>query len=147
MAGRAWTGLLLGLMVLGVTTPGATQDRAPPRAFELGDNYPNPFHPATSIPFTLLQEACADGHAPTVTLEIYNVLVQVVAVPELQTGGRERLRGLRLRCGSYVAYWDGRLLDGERDVTPGVYYYRLTVDGQSQVKKMIVRREARNSTD
>jgi hypothetical protein len=134
MAGRAWTGLLLGLMVLGVTTRGDAGE-GPPRAFELGDNYPNPFHPATSIPFTLLPEACADGHAPTVTLEIYNVLVQVVAVPELQTGGRERLRGLRLRCGSYVAYWDGRLLEGEREVTPGVYYYRLTVDGRARSRK------------
>lgn len=77
-----------------------------------------------------------------VTVEIYNVLVQVVAIPELQTGGRERVRGLRLRCGSYVAYWNGRYLDDEREVTPGVYYYRLTVDGQSQVKKMIVRKES-----
>ena len=34
MTRRAWTGLLLGLMVLGVNTPGAAQERAPPRAFE-----------------------------------------------------------------------------------------------------------------
>ena len=40
-----------------------------------------------------------------------------------------------------MAYWSGRYLDDEREVTPGVYYYRLTVDGQSQVKKMIVRKE------
>ncbi len=141
MAGRAWTGLLLGLMV-GVAAPVRAQDRSPPPVFELGDNYPNPFFPATSIPFVLTQEACTDGHVPLVTVEIYNVLVQVVAIPELQTGGRERVRGLRLRCGSYVAYWNGRYLDDEREVTPGVYYYRLTVDGQSQVKKMIVRKES-----
>lgn len=140
MAGRAWTGLLLGLAV-GMAAPGSAQERSPPPTFELGDNYPNPFFPATSIPFVLTQEACTDGHVPLVTLEIYNVLVQVVAVPELQTGGRERVRGLRLRCGEYVAYWNGRYLDEDREVTPGVYYYRLTVDGQSQVKKMIVRRE------
>lgn len=140
MAGRAWTGLLLGLAV-GLAAPASAQERSPPPTFELGDNYPNPFFPATSIPFVLTQEACTDGHVPLVTLEIYNVLVQVVAVPELQTGGRERVRGLRLRCGAYVAYWNGRFLDEDREVTPGVYYYRLTVDGQSQVKKMIVRRE------
>jgi len=109
--------------------------------FELGDNFPNPFFPATSIPFVLKPEACTDGHIPLVTLEIYNVLVQVVAVPEMQSGGRERVRDLRLRCGTYVAYWDGRYLADDREVTPGVYYYRLTVDGQSQVRKMIVRKE------
>jgi hypothetical protein len=140
MAGRAWTGLLLGLMV-GTAAPASAQVPTSPPVFELGDNFPNPFFPATSIPFVLTSEACTDGHIPLVTLEIYNVLVQVVAVPELQTGGRERVRGLRLRCGSYVAYWSGRYLDDEREVTPGVYYYRLTVDGQSQVKKMIVRME------
>ncbi len=140
MAGRAWTGLLLGLMA-GLAAPAAAQAPTSPPVFELGDNFPNPFFPATSIPFVLTPEACTDGHIPLVTLEIYNVLVQVVAVPELQTGGRERVRGLRLRCGSYVAYWSGRYLDDEREVTPGVYYYRLTVDGQSQVKKMIVRKE------
>lgn len=140
MTGRAWTGLLLGFMV-GMAVPAAAQVPSLPPAFELGDNFPNPFFPATSIPFTLTQEACTDGHVPLVTLEIYNVLVQVVAIPELQTGGRERVRGLHLRCGSYVAYWNGRYLDDEREVTPGVYYYRLTVDNQSVVKKMIVRKE------
>jgi len=140
MTGRAWTGLLLGLMA-GMAAPAVAQVPSPAPPFELGDNSPNPFYPATSIPFVLTPEACSDGHVPLVTLEIYNVLVQVVAIPELQAGGSERVRGLRLRCGSYVAYWNGRYLDGEREVTSGVYYYRLTVDGHSQVKKMIVRRE------
>ena len=94
MAGRAWTGLLLGLMV-GLAAPARSQVPTSPPVFELGDNFPNPFFPATSIPFVLTPEACTDGHIPLVTLEIYNVLVQVVAVPELQTGGRERVRGLR----------------------------------------------------
>lgn len=145
MAGRAWTGLLLGLAV-GWAAPASSQERSPRPVFQLGDNRPNPFFPATSIPFVLTPEACADGHTPLVTLEIYNVLVQVVAIPELQTGGRERVRGLPLQCGSYVAYWSGRYLDDEREVTPGVYYYRLTVDGQSQVKKMIVRKENKPSS-
>jgi hypothetical protein len=140
MARRAWTGLLLGLTV-GMAAPAAAQVRPPPPIFELGDNFPNPFFPATSIPFVLKPEACTDGHIPSVTLQIYNVLVQVVAVPELQSGGRERVRDLRLRCGTYVAYWGGRYLADDREVTPGVYYYRLTVDGQSQVRKMIVRKE------
>ena len=140
MSGRAWTGLLLGLMA-GMAAPAVAQVPSPAPPFELGDNSPNPFYPATSIPFVLTPEACTDGHVPLVTLEIYNVLVQVVAVPELQTGGRERVRNLHMRCGSYVAYWSGRYLDNEREVSPGVYYYRLTVDGQSQVKKMIVRRQ------
>ena len=97
MARRAWTGLLLGLMV-GVATPAAAQVRPPPLVFELGDNFPNPFFPATSIPFVLKPEACTDGHIPSVTLEIYNVLVQVVAVPELPTNATGKILKDELRA-------------------------------------------------
>jgi hypothetical protein len=141
MAGRAWTGLLLGLMVLGVTTPGATQERAPPAPSsrrQLPQPVPRPLQ---------FRSPSSGGLCRGARRSWRSACWWRWWRAGTQTGGRERLSGLRLRCGSYVAYWDGRLLEGEREVTPGVYYYRLTVDGQSQVKKMIVRREARNSTD
>jgi hypothetical protein len=50
------------------------------------------------------------------------------------------LDGIRLRCGEYRASWDGKYLDGQREVTPGVYYFQLTVDGQRFTRKMIVQR-------
>ena len=52
----------------------------------------------------------------------------------------ERLDSLRLRCGEYRAYWDGKYLDGQREATPGVYYYQLTVDGERYTRKMIAQK-------
>jgi hypothetical protein len=76
-----------------------------------------------------------------VSLKVYNVLVQVVAVPTLASGSSERVDSLRLRCGEYRAFWDGRYLDGIHEATPGVYYYQLTVDGERFTRKMIAQRK------
>jgi hypothetical protein len=43
-----------------------------------------------------------------------------------------------LKCGAYTAYWDGHYLDSSREVASGVYLYRIEVDGEVKVKKMIV---------
>src|SRR2546426_10478366 len=61
----------------------------PPPLVELKQNYPNPFNPATTIPFTLNGELFANGHRPKVSLKIYNVLAQLVAVPILQGTGED----------------------------------------------------------
>jgi hypothetical protein len=133
-----WVGLLLGM-----TSSLAAQEPRPP--VELKENTPNPFFPSTVMPFDIHQEVCANGHQPVVTMHIYNVLVQVVAVPTLQGGSEERLEGIRLRCGSHLAYWDGKNREG-REVPDGVYYYQLLVDGERvSTRKMIVLREARNA--
>lgn len=108
---------------------------------ELKENFPNPFFPSTTIPFDLFPEACSGNHQPTVSLKVYNVLVQVIAVPTLTGDAPARVDNLKLRCGEYRAFWDGKLLDGRRDVTPGVYYYQLVVDGQRYTRKMIVQRK------
>ena len=86
----AWPGWLLGLLA-GIGPPGAAQANLPPPRVELKENYPNPFFPATTIPFTISPEICAGGHQPVVSLKIYNVLVQVVAIPVLANGSAERL--------------------------------------------------------
>jgi hypothetical protein len=112
----------------------------PPRV-ELKENYPNPFFPATTIPFRISREVCVAGHQPVVSLKIYNVLVQVVAIPALASDSGERLDSLRLRCGDYRAYWDGKYLDGKREATTGVYYYQLTVDGERFTRKMIAQKK------
>ena len=111
----AWPGWWLGLLV-GIGSPAAAQANLPPPRIELKENYPNPFFPATTIPFTISSEVCARGHQPVVSLKIYNVLVQMVAIPVLADGSAERLDSLRLRCGEYRAYWDGKYLDGDRRV-------------------------------
>jgi hypothetical protein len=139
----AWAGWL-GLLV-GVGTPVAAQANVDPPRVELKENYPNPFFPTTTIPFLISRDVCAKGHQPVVSLKIYNVLVQVVAIPVLtnasgsRTGG-ERLDSLRLRCGEYHAFWDGKYLDGRGETTPGIYYYQLTVDGERFTRKMVAQK-------
>ena len=131
-------GWLIGLLL--ITGRAAAQDPAPALRVELGENVPNPFFPATTIPFVIHQEVCTRGHDPLVSLKIYNVLAQVIAIPSLQGQPNELLDQIRLKCGSYVAVWDGKLLDGRSEVTPGIYYYQLVVDGQRFTRKMIARR-------
>ena len=80
-------------------------------------------------------------------MKVAEVLVQVVAIPVLANGGgprvagAERLDSLRLRCGEYHAFWDGKYLDGRGEATPGVYYYQLTVDGERFTRKMIAQKK------
>ncbi len=116
----------------------------PPPLVELKQNYPNPFNPATTIPFSLSGELFANGHRPKVSLKIYNVLAQLVAVPILQGTG-EDLDNLELTCSTsgsspcaFNAYWDGKLLKTDRDAASGVYIYQLIVDGRRFTKKMII---------
>ena len=90
----------------------------------LGANRPNPFAAATRIAFRLEEEA------GSVDVEVFDV-----------TGARVRtlLSGARLPGGPYVAHWDGTNELGE-PVGSGTYFYRLTVDGRSQSKQMVVLR-------
>jgi hypothetical protein len=139
----AWPGWWLGFLV-GIGSPAAAQANLPPPRIELKENYPNPFFPATTIPFTISSEVCARGHQPVVSLKIYNVLVQMVAIPVLADGSAERLDSLRLRCGEYRAHWDGKYLDGKGEATAGIYYYQLTVDGERYTRKMIAQTRRTN---
>lgn len=119
--------------------------RARGSGLELGQNYPNPFNPETKIPFSIGDGAgCADpSRLYRVSLRIYNVLAQPVAVPVLQGGtgnvaGGEPISGLSLTCNQYTAYWDGKDAKTQQEVASGVYLYRLEVDGKAVVKKMLV---------
>jgi hypothetical protein len=140
MVRLAWPGWWLGLLV-GIGSPVAAQANIDPPRVELKENYPNPFFPATTIPFEIGPALCAKGRQPVVSLKIYNVLVQVVAIPVLAAGSDERVDSLRLRCGRYHTFWDGKYLDGKAQATPGVYYYQLSVDGERYTRKMIVQRK------
>ncbi|HEU5049680.1 MAG TPA: hypothetical protein VFU00_05100 [Gemmatimonadales bacterium] len=143
MVRYAWTGWWLTLLSA-VGAPAAAQQAVDLPSVELRDNYPNPFHASTTIPFTIRPEVCENGHQPTVTLEIYNVLGQVVAIPVLDEQRRRRVQRLVLACGDYEAVWDGRLLDGA-DATTGIYWYYLTVDRRRQANNMILQRRVASS--
>jgi len=114
---------------------------------QLGQNYPNPVNQDTRIPFIVGDgQGCTDsGRQYRVSLRIYNLLAQLVAVPVLQGGsgnaaGGESLENLLLTCNQYIAYWDGKYSQTGEDVASGIYLFRLEVDGKVLVKKMIVRK-------
>ena len=127
------------------TAPAVRKSSANP----LGQNYPNPFNPETTIPFVVGDSAsCANSPSRQyrVSLRIYNVLAQLVAVPILQAGtgsatqtaGATPLVDTRLTCGRYTAFWDGKYFNSSREVASGMYLARLEIDGKPFVRKMIV---------
>jgi hypothetical protein len=139
---RAW---LVAACVL-ATPLAALQGQQPSRnsQAELLQNYPNPFNPATTIPFRLSEELFRDGRRPVVSLRIYNVLAQLVAIPSLQQSGQP-LDNVELECRDprdgyceFSAYWDGTYIGTTREAASGVYVYQLMVNGQRSSRRMIV---------
>ena len=122
-----------------------TQPATQKSVVSMGQNFPNPFNPESRISFTL-------GEFPTcsertkqyrVTLKIFNILTQVVAVPQLEgssggVAGGQRLENVLLPCGRYTAYWNGKYLGTSREVASGVYYWQIAVDGQKVVTRSTV---------
>ncbi|HWP03389.1 MAG TPA: hypothetical protein VNL96_08035 [Gemmatimonadaceae bacterium] len=114
---------------------------------ELRQNQPNPFESETSISFTVGgYPNCADpGRQYRVSLRIYNVLAQLVAVPVFQGGvggeapGRP-VENVFLTCGEYTARWDGKVMRTGREASSGIYSYRLEIDGRALTRKMTLRR-------
>ena len=125
-------------MAQGNQTPGQK------KAGALKQNYPNPFNPETRIPFTVGDEKCEDpGRQYRVSLRIYNILSQLVAIPVLQGGtggvaGGVKLVNVMLTCGDYVAYWNGKYDGTRNEVASGVYLYELRIDASSMVRRMLV---------
>ena len=107
-----------------------------PRELELSHNYPNPFNPSTTIPFTVPAGREEAGAALSwarsrvrsrVRLEIYNALGQRIRALVDDDRG----------AGFYRVRWDGR--DGAgRDVASGLYLYRLQAGQQVQVARMML---------
>ena len=140
--------LVLALCAL-VPEQAAGQSQSPGRKTVggVGQNYPNPFNPETFFPLHIGHppdhapgaEACAEdeGRQHVVSLKIYNVLAQLVAIPVLQANG-EPLNGKALACGDYTAWWNGHYLNTGREVASGVYLYELVIDGQRSSRKMFV---------
>ena len=103
---------------------GAESERLP-RRFSLGQNFPNPFNPQTTIPFAVPKSS---GMAESlVRLEVFDVLGQQVRL--LWDG--------MLMAGEYRVAWDGRDRD-KRLLGSGIYLYRLRVGVNEQVKRMVL---------
>src|SRR5438067_8074421 len=138
----AWAILGLGLWVAGVD--GGTRwalGQAPAPAIGPQQNRSNPFNPATTIPFKVSGELFLKGHRPVVSLRIYNVLAQLVAIPILR-GTDKPLDSLALSCPTtfgcrYNAYWDGYVANTGKPAASGVYIYQLVIDGKRVTKKVV----------
>jgi hypothetical protein len=90
--------------------------------FKLLQNYPNPFNPTTSISY----DVPASGE---VTVWIYDLRGRMV---------RELVDGQQ-SSGHHVAFWDGRD-EHFGQVASGVYFVRVTFQGASQTKKIVLLR-------
>jgi hypothetical protein len=118
-----------------------------PDGFDLGQSSPNPTAGETRFPFFVGDPpVCRDARRQyRVSLRIYNLLAQEVAVAQLagpngELDGARRLNGVMLTCRQYQAYWDGRVQGTQRDAPDGIYLYRLEVNGRAVVKKLVVSR-------
>ena len=100
-------------------TTGATSvermDNEVPQRHELGQNFPNPFNPTTTIEFSVV-------NAGYVTLTIYDALGG-----EIQT-----LVNQNLAPGRYGTQWNAS------EIPSGVYFYRLTAGLFVQTKKLVL---------
>jgi FlgD Ig-like domain len=139
----AFVAFLCALAIAGgasAQVPGSSSS-ASGGGFELGDNYPNPFNPETTIPFVLGDELFADGRPVVVSVRIFNLLGQPVAWPVALShpaGAGVETRQLEYaQPGRYEAFWDGTDQSG-RQVSSGIYFVQLTVNGVSKAKKITI---------
>jgi len=111
-----WTqGSVLNQLGVGVPVSVPTARGEMPAQYALAQNYPNPFNPSTTIRFDVKQ-------AGWVTLKVYNIVGEEIAT--LVDG--------RMDAGVHQATFNAATLPS------GVYLYRLSVNGFSDVKKMVV---------
>lgn len=83
--------------------------------YMLGQNYPNPFNPVTTIRYQTVREG-------RVTMMVYNLIGQEVSTP---VDGEKA-------PGAYEVRFDGGKLPS------GIYFYRMSARGYSEVKKMLL---------
>ncbi|MFA7057756.1 MAG: choice-of-anchor J domain-containing protein, partial [Candidatus Cloacimonadales bacterium] len=91
-----------------------------PQVNALSQNYPNPFNPETSISFSMQD-------AGKVSLDIYNIKGQKVKT--LLNDHRE--------AGTHNIVWNGTD-DNNKNVSSGIYFYRMKNGKFSSTKKMIL---------
>jgi hypothetical protein len=103
------------------SSSGVEQAQGSPN-YALEQNRPNPFRPATSIPYSV-------PRATHVRLVVYDVSGRAVArvVDRVQSPGR------------HVAPWSGTD-DRGRSLSSGVYWYRLTTEFGTQTRRLVLAR-------
>jgi len=100
--------------------PTGLGDEAPRLVYELAQNRPNPFNPATTIRFTLPAEE-------RVKIRIYSTSGRLV----------RDLVDRTMPAGAHQAVWDGKNESGVA-AGSGVYFYRMEAGAFSDTKKMVL---------
>ncbi len=117
--GKAYSGVALGDLRWADLTNSVDDFKGQdvPQVFELSQNYPNPFNPVTTISYSLSQPG-------NITLVVYDISGKrvVTLVESKQTAG------------TYQVNWQPAVQ------ASGVYFYRLTIDNHSVVRKMMLLR-------
>jgi hypothetical protein len=112
--------------VLTVAYSGTASVEGPPEDFlpdfHLSQNFPNPFNPTTTIQYRLPKGV----HA---ILELHDNLGRKV----------KTLVNQRQDSGTHQVLWDGTNEEG-RNVTSGVYIYRLRAGSSAQMRKIVLLR-------
>ncbi|MCC7431601.1 S8 family serine peptidase [bacterium] len=143
--GNGWKTILTGFEAAGISTSGGNPNLTPldtlllkialwfdtptgveeldlnvPVAYSLKQNFPNPFNPNTKISFVLPKEE-------KVILSVYNTLGQLV----------KTLFDGKGKFGKNSVVWNGTNELGKQ-VSSGVYFYRLESENFSETKKMVL---------
>ncbi len=90
------------------------------QTFQLLENFPNPFNPATTLQFVL-------PATQQIELQIFNSRGRLV---------RQLISG-SYPAGLHQVVWDGRD-DAQKALPSGTYFYRLSANGQQVTKKMLL---------
>ncbi|UCC74447.1 MAG: hypothetical protein JSV86_07800 [Gemmatimonadota bacterium] len=113
------------------------------RGVQLEPNYPNPFSRETRIPFILGADLFEDGRAAIVSIRIYNLLRQPIAIPtaiDHPTAAGQPVQELRYDApGRYEVFWDGTDRSGRR-VPSGVYFCEIIANRSRAVSRLAVTR-------
>lgn len=110
--------LVSGKLGSGVTAVEEVASAGIPDSYQLGDAYPNPFNPETTIEFSVP----ADG---LVKVDVYNTAGQLV----------NSLVDKDLSAGAYKTTWDAMTQDGQQ-VSSGVYFYRMEAGDFTDTRSM-----------
>ncbi len=107
--------------VLSATSSNNLVEQQTPVLYKLYQNYPNPFNSQTVITFDL-------NHAATIQLHIYDTNGSLV---------KSLINGETRDEGSYQVQWNGTNDQG-KNLSSGVYFYKLIVGNFIETKSMIL---------
>ncbi|HET9066704.1 MAG TPA: hypothetical protein VFN22_12860 [Gemmatimonadales bacterium] len=123
-------GIVAWLVVLGAR-PLQAQRATPPPIPTLDEPRPWPIFPALLVPFSVPEEYCREGRTPRVQLRVFDGLTAPIATLTLRGRAARPLDGRPLRCGAWVAHWDGAWGSPPRLASNAVYWLQLSVDTSS----------------